>query len=429
MSLHLEVVAWLGLGFVFARFRVPENVPVERLAMNANAYLQEHPADPRAHYMLARLHYLAFALRTDAVGYLPSEDGPGSIYNGRMPGRAGGKPQDKISPLDAHFHIQLATQHIRKALELDPQNPLHHLTAGCIYEDGHMHPILAVYQPENWQELTIEEYKQAFELSARADSLLARRPVTGFQSLISYEAATSYLRLEHEPRLAQRDLELVAKMQAHVKRLAKLPIGGITPIVFSLEPCHSIDELIDPLAHTHFDLDGTGRGARWPWLKPSTAALVWDPERTGQITSGRQLFGSVTWWMFWDSGYQALAALDNNRDGWLTGDELDGLAVWFDRNQNGVSDPGEVMPIEATGIEALRVTSDAREGDSFRSSTGLLFRNGSTLPTWDWVTSPIGDLTTLPRVHDTGRAIKFSQPGFSLQSLERSEPLISQIPR
>jgi hypothetical protein len=32
-----------------------------------------------------------------------------------------------------------------------------------------------------------------------------------------------------------------------------------------------------------------------------------------------------------------------------------GLAVWFDRNQNGVSDSGEVVPLDQTGIEALSV--------------------------------------------------------------------------
>jgi hypothetical protein len=108
-----------------------------------------------------------------------------------------------------------------------------------------------------------------------------------------------------------------------------------------------------------FDLDGTGRPQTYPWLRPDAAFLVWDPQHTGRITSGRQLFGNVTWWMFWNDGYQAMAALDDNHDGWLTGCELAGLALWFDVNQNGVSDPGEVIPIDKTDIEGIAVLPEA----------------------------------------------------------------------
>jgi len=34
-------------------------------------------------------------------------------------------------------------------------------------------------------------------------------------------------------------------------------------------------------------------------------------------------------------------ALDDNHDGWLTGNELHGLALWYDRNGNGKCDPGK----------------------------------------------------------------------------------------
>ncbi|MBT3202234.1 MAG: hypothetical protein HN350_20220, partial [Phycisphaerales bacterium] len=49
-----------------------------------------------------------------------------------------------------------------------------------------------------------------------------------------------------------------------------------------------------------FDLDGDGRAQSWPWVKPTTGILVWDPSGQGRITSGQQLFGSVTIWMFFN---------------------------------------------------------------------------------------------------------------------------------
>ena len=79
------------------------------------------------------------------------------------------------------------------------------------------------------------------------------------------------------------------------------------------------------------DLAGSGQAQPYTWVQPDTGILVWDPWSEGRIRSGRQLFGSVTFHMFWSDGYRALDALDDNRDGELRGNELKGLAAWFDR--------------------------------------------------------------------------------------------------
>jgi hypothetical protein len=43
-----------------------------------------------------------------------------------------------------------------------------------------------------------------------------------------------------------------------------------------------------------------------------------------EITSALQLFGNVTFWMFWRDGYAAMSALDDNGDGVLSGDNCRG---------------------------------------------------------------------------------------------------------
>ena len=58
---------------------------------------------------------------------------------------------------------------------------------------------------------------------------------------------------------------------------------------------------------------------------------------------------------FWADGFEALRALDDNRDGELTGGELGGLALWRDEDGDGVSDPGEVLPANVHGIAGLSV--------------------------------------------------------------------------
>jgi hypothetical protein len=163
-----------------------------------------------------------------------------------------------------------------------------------------------------------------------------------------------------------------------------LPPGTVTPVVFSLTPGRHVADLLSS-KQVPFDLDGTGRPQRYQWLRPDAALLVWDPKRSGRIASGHDFFGSVTWWIFSRSGYQALAALDDDHDGWLSGGELSGLALWFDRNGNGMSDPGEVIPIERTDVAALAVQPDGWETGMAMTGAGVRMKDGSTRPSWDWV--------------------------------------------
>ena len=116
----------------------------------------------------------------------------------------------------------------------------------------------------------------------------------------------------------------------------------ITPIVVSLRNGAAARDLENHSARVAFDADGTGLQKHWTWITRDAGWLVYDPHNTGKITSGLQLFGGVTFWMFWENGYQALAALDDDGDGMLTGRELKGLAIWQDLNGNGVCERGDV---------------------------------------------------------------------------------------
>ena len=112
------------------------------------------------------------------------------------------------------------------------------------------------------------------------------------------------------------------------------------------------------------------------------------PVETGKITSGLQLFGNVTFWCFWDNGYQALASLDDNGDGVTSGAELHGLALWHDVNGNGICDPGEVRPLSYHGIVGLSCQwqTDSQHPDRIAySPRGVVFQNGATRPTFDLI--------------------------------------------
>jgi hypothetical protein len=103
------------------------------------------------------------------------------------------------------------------------------------------------------------------------------------------------------------------------------------------------------------------------------------------------LFGNVTFWLFWRNGYEALAVLDDDRDGKLQGAELAGLALWHDRNGNGISEDGEVQPLAAHGIVALscRYQRDFQHPDHIVfAPAGVGFADGSSRPTYDLMLHP-----------------------------------------
>jgi len=242
-----------------------------------------------------------------------------------------------------------------------------------------------------WTEQAIDEYLEAYRLAIGEDSKIQMKPMTGMNSLVSYEAGHKYIELTKSRGVRDAEKKNIDNITQSLAFLDKKPYGPVTPIIFSIDSARPLADLLSPNTRVHFDLDGTQSGAEWPWVKPDTAILVWDPRGTGAIMSGRQLFGSVTWWMFWQDGYHALDALDDNRDGQLSGEELRGLCVWRDANGNGVCDPGEVVPVEALGIESISVKATDFADGCPANAMGIRMRDGRVLPTYDWVTQPIKD--------------------------------------
>ncbi|MCR6644592.1 MAG: hypothetical protein NVV62_08775 [Terricaulis sp.] len=105
----------------------------------------------------------------------------------------------------------------------------------------------------------------------------------------------------------------------------------------------------------------------------------------GRSRSGFDLIGQRSWAVFWRDGFEALRALDDDRDGVLRGAELGGLALWRDANGDGVSDPGEVLPVSAHGIVGLGVRGEETRRDLITAPDGVRFEDGSTRPLYDWI--------------------------------------------
>jgi hypothetical protein len=100
--------------------------------------------------------------------------------------------------------------------------------------------------------------------------------------------------------------------------------------------------------------------------------------------------------MMFHDGYEALASLDDNLDGALSGDELDGIAAWFDRNSDGISQSGEVTTLHDLGIASIATESTGETQGMLMNATGIILENGDSLPSYDWVTTPVDEAIGLP---------------------------------
>ena len=190
--------------------------------------------------------------------------------------------------------------------------------------------------------------------------------------------------VQHLGELARApgDRDLIAEARARLGTADRIIVTA-TPMVVPLAEA-PFDTLIDRSSSIAFDFAGTGDTRAQGWLTPDAAWLVWDPERRGDIRSGFDLIGQRTWAVFWSDGFEAMRSLDDNRDGELVGAELEGLALWRDADSDGLSDPGEVLPLASHGIAALAVRGAREREDLLVAPAGVRLNDGRTRPLYDW---------------------------------------------
>lgn len=385
----------------FARSWRP--VPIQRLIRNVGDYVGAHPKDANGHYILGRIHSLGFARgeadvevttpgsKLDKQSSLPSFTPYDSILV------EPNKSRVKFSS-GARNHLVESLKEYRTASRLSNE-ALYIMGLGWMLEQGAPHardvvppPLdeIKTSQPEEWRRAALAAYRRAYNQTHDKDSKSGERDLNNPDSSISVEAGEGIIRLLGRKALSSAEKKEVDGIREHLKAMAKKP-GWITPIILSMRPDSRLADLIAPKLTVRFDLAANGGRDRWPWVRPDTGILVWDPEHSGRITSGAQLFGARTWQMFWRNGYEPLAALDDNRDGFLTGAELDGIAVWFDRNGNGKSDPGEVIPVSALGITRISVQPESTVEGMPTNPHGARLKDGSILATFDWTPESIPD--------------------------------------
>jgi hypothetical protein len=392
-----------------AMFARPKPTPVDRLLQQAEAFVAKNPQDPDGHYTLARIHYLAFHLGTDQVpAFGTQNNGLPSLAPQWMIGNQG--EANPSSREDAAHHAALALRGFNETLHLEMKasainrdlKALVYLGLASLEEEflawNARSPLDNL--PAELKDITLakcrEAYAAAFDTAMEEDSKLTNLPIAGFNGIISFEAAEALVRLADNKiaPLTAKEQKYVEDAKTALDHFRTLRRGAITPMVVSFTPVAHLDELLAPGTTVDFDLRGYGPRDRWPWIKPELGLLVWDPDHTGRIESARQLFGSYSFEIFRANGYDALAALDDNGDGVLSGSELNGIGVWFDRNSDGISTPDEVIPVRDLGIVSIAVHLDGYDGIHPTNAHGVTLQDGTTLRTWDWCAEPIPETSS-----------------------------------
>lgn len=376
------VLAILASAALSARFVMPEirKVPVQRLAENIERQLQQKPDDVQLRLNLARLYAMAFALKVSEFDARSTGGENLQAWFGHVASHIPGPA--KAAP--TREHQQRAEADLARAMDLyrdvlarAPDNFIAHLGYGWTLE-----------QAGKKADAT-NEYRKVVALAwpveqERNHFMMGQEPAT-------VEAA-GRLQVLLDPGKDATELAALTEKVAELNRMGR----GITPIAIPLRDGVT-EPPLDNDARVLFDADGSGISRRWTWIKKDAGWLVYDAEGSGEITSALQWFGNVTFWLFWSNGYQALAALDDNGDGELHGAELRNLAIWRDRNQNGLSERGEVRPLAAHGIAALSCAYVPGDGETIAawSPGGVVLGDGSRRTSYDVILRTVGRQVTV----------------------------------
>ena len=386
---HAKAAAVVALGLFAAAAGLLEGiyapvetavVPVARLASNLERQLAQNPKSDEIHVRLARLYGMAAALNTDKAPAIAAQGRPEEVWFGHdtdlVPYKT--KPPADSSRAKASLdYRQKSLDHYRAAVALNAGNLLARLGYGWTLEQsGDKSTAIREYRAVIEQAWPKERDRRGLEVGGR---------------FYTHETA-GYLIPLLDPK---KDAVEIAELRTRMKQLDAVP-RAITPIAIPLLDNATPRAFVDLDAQVRFDVDGTGRLRRWTWITPDAGWLVYDANKSASISSALAWFGNVTFWLFWKNGYEALAALDDDDSGELTGLELRHLAIWRDRDRDGVADAGEVRPVADYNIRAL--SCRYRNGDGLltaaESDAGVRFANGSVRPSYDVILRPAWSVST-----------------------------------
>ena len=312
--------------------------------------------------------------------------------------RGAGK-KSPVSKIVADKHLNMAKFYFQKAIEIAPNEHLAKLGYGWLLrESGQKTAAVKVFRSiiqEIWTNETVpitnEWYLAAGKFKKIKTEEQRRKELPPIMT--SKEIFDETLEYFIPMLDTKKDAAEIKRLTDHRNMIQTLSdwddsirVKEISPIVIPLSDGLTAADIEDHKASVVFDLDGLNRKHHWTWIKKNAAWLVYRSTGSVAITSGRQLFGLVTFGLFWPNGYEALNSLDQDQDSQLTDDELSHLGLWHDVNGNGLFEANEFQWVRDAGITALacHYEFDTTHADQIPySPSGVTWKNGRSWNTYD----------------------------------------------
>ncbi len=181
------------------------------------------------------------------------------------------------------------------------------------------------------------------------------------------------------------------------------------PLTFDLDG-DGIETLpLDGQNSVLFDHNADGVKTATGWVSPDDGFLVRDLDGNGLIDTGRELFGDNTLLSngtLAANGFEALADLDANADGVIDVNDaaFAQLRIWRDANSDGVTQAGELLTLNETGIVSINTDFESASIDQNGNTISAL---GSYTKT-DGASSTLGSVTSLGNL-DLARSTFYSE--------------------
>ncbi len=196
------------------------------------------------------------------------------------------------------------------------------------------------------------------------------------ETVTTYEYLDPYTVIEHT-------VNLITTVD-HIYQLVAW--GCESPIILDLDNNNRVDVAEGrwlphlPRVYTQFvrkfDMTGSGTRDLTEWMTPNPGdGLLVMPNAEGKVETALELFGTAGGF---DDGYHKLATLcDRDNNGWVEGEELEGLKIWIDHNNNAICEPGELYSLDKFNIARISVNHE-----NFKSVYETT--DGQVRTTWDW---------------------------------------------
>lgn len=180
-------------------------------------------------------------------------------------------------------------------------------------------------------------------------------------------------------------------------------LAGVAPVAVDLDGDGL--ELTSVTNGVSFDIDNDGAKEQMSWVGADDGLLVFDYNSDGKVTEAKEFVFTL----HDENAKTDLEAIrnvfDTNQDGLLDAqdDAWENFAIWQDKNQDAMTQDGELFSLDDLGYESLVLNSDNIEqilsGNLVHGGTVLMHESGNNIDAYD-VTLNYADVLDINQTQD-----------------------------